>query len=81
MIIASVAAAAVSAGVGAMLAPKPTKMPTALSTPMPTRTGAMGAALNADRDFRKRQGAAATVVTGPNGAEAPSPGVKSLLGQ
>jgi hypothetical protein len=62
-----------------MLAPKPTK-PLA-APPVPTRNQALADVLSSDRTFRHRQGAAATVMTGPNGAEAPSPGVKSLLGQ
>jgi hypothetical protein len=47
--------------------------------PLPDRTDA--AAKAADNEFRSRQGAAANMLTGPSGAEAPSPGAKALLGQ
>lgn len=46
---------------------------------LPDRTEA--AALAASNEFRSRQGAAANMLTGPSGAEAPSPGAKALLGQ
>lgn len=74
----AVAGAAVGAGAASLLSPK-TQMPQA--TPIPTRTKAIDAAFNSDTAFRRRQGAAATMLTGPNGAEAPSPGAKALLGQ
>jgi hypothetical protein len=74
-IAAAVAAAAAGAGAGALLAPKPNVPAKAIT---PSRDQAAGIA---DEAFRKRQGAAATLATGPSGAEAPSPGAKALLGQ
>jgi hypothetical protein len=81
-VLAAVATTAVTVGATALLAPKPpapTKQPMAL--PVPTRTAALSQALNQDDAFRRRQGAASTMVTGASGAEAPSPGAKALLGQ
>jgi hypothetical protein len=75
LIVASLAAAA-GAGAGALLAPK-TAIPKA--TPVPTRNVAAAAAAN-DGLYRRRRGAAANELTG-GGAEAPSPGGKTLLGQ
>lgn len=65
--------------IGALLAPKTPKPPTPI--PLPTRNDALAQSLNSDSEFRKRQGASATMLTGPTGAEAPSPGTKALLGQ
>jgi hypothetical protein len=73
----AVAGAAIGAGAGAILAPKQ-HMPAA---PPPPDRGNAAAFANQDREFRRRQGAAANMITGPNGAEAPSPGAKALLGQ
>lgn len=75
-IAAAVAAAAVGAGAAAMLAPKPQVPPKPIN---PDRSDA--AALANSNEFRRRQGAAANMLTGPSGAEAPSPGTKALLGQ
>lgn len=79
-ILAAVGGSVAGAAAGAIFGPKPTKLPPA-PVPLPTRTAAVSQALNADAIFRRRQGAAATMVTGANGAEAPSPGAKALLGQ
>jgi hypothetical protein len=76
-IAAAVAAAVAGAGAAAVLAPS-TKPPAPIAPP--TRDDAAAAAAN-DKTFRLRRGAAANMVTGPNGAEAPSPGAKALLGQ
>jgi hypothetical protein len=79
-IAAAVAGAAVGAGAGALLAPKPAAMPK-MASPAPTLLNAASAANDSTDEFRRRRGAAANVLTGPNGAEAPSPGAKALLGQ
>jgi hypothetical protein len=65
------------AAAGALFARKPKVPPPAM---VPTRTDAqtLGAS---EAEFRKRKGAAANILTGPSGAEAPSPGAKALLGQ
>lgn len=76
-IAAAVAAAAVGAGAQAVLTPR-IKPPAPIAPP--NRDQAAAAAAN-DKQFRMRRGAAANMVTGPNGAEAPSPGAKALLGQ
>lgn len=76
-IAVAVASAAAGAGAGALLAPKP-KVPPRPMVPDPSNAANFAAN---DREFRRRQGAAANMVTGPNGAEAPSPGAKALLGQ
>lgn len=73
----AVASAAAAAGASALLT-KPAKV--ASSPPPPNRNDAASAAAN-DKEFRHRQGAVANMLTGPNGVEAPSPGVKALLGQ
>jgi hypothetical protein len=59
-----------------LLSKKPKPPP---SPGMPDRGAA--AALAADSDFRRRQGAGANILTSPGGVEAPSPGAKALLGQ
>lgn len=75
-IIAAVAAAAVGAGAGAVLAPKP-KLPPA---PPPITRNEAAAQASADKTFRQRIGAGANEIT-RGGAEAPSSGGKTLLGQ
>jgi hypothetical protein len=76
-----VIAAAIGAGAGALLAPKNKPLPAQTAAPLPTRNHAMSDALNSDTEFRRRLGNRATMLTGANGAEAPSPGAKALLGQ
>jgi hypothetical protein len=75
-IAVAVIGAAVGAGAGALLAPKP-QMPQQVK---PITRNDAAAAASRDREFRLRRGAGANELTG-GGAEAPSPGGKTLLGQ
>jgi hypothetical protein len=79
-IAAAVAAAVAVAGAGALLTPKPlTHRRRSRVKPTPDITEA--ASQGRRRRIPPRQGAAANMITGPNGVEAPSPGAKALLGQ
>lgn len=75
-IAVAVAAAVAGAGAAAVLAPTPKAVS---ATPPVTRNAAAEFAMR-DRDLRLRRGAGANEITG-GGAEAPSTGGKTLLGQ
>lgn len=77
-IAAAVVGSLIGAGAGALLAPKVSPPP---QVQIPTRMAAASLAVNDTAEFRRRRGAAANMITGPTGAEAPSPGAKALLGQ